>query len=338
MKKHLFILAGLLCFIGQNEAEAKAVKLGRSASISEQTRNNINFDGQNSTVFCPPNCLNCDTSSACTLCKSGYYLSSSGTCSECPNNATCNGTGTIYCNSNYYLNGSSCSSCANINVANGSCTACTSSTNCTAVSCNAGYRKSGKTCVANCSDVICKPGNIKVSSANGCCCEACPSGSRPTSSGTACESNCTGVICKSSNYTKISNSQGCCCEEQNNTTCPDMMVFNPAIGKCVQMVCPSNCNPTDMCMTGCSGCRPGYYLSYHNGMCPSCSSAIANCTACTSSASGVTCTACESGYYLNASGTCSRKTLVLDDTIIDLEHDTCFCSNPNLPCRCIADP
>ncbi len=56
---------------------------------------------------CPTNCSSCDSSSVCTTCNSGYYLSS-GSCVTCPSNATCNGSSTFTCNSGYTKSGSSC--------------------------------------------------------------------------------------------------------------------------------------------------------------------------------------------------------------------------------------
>ena len=56
---------------------------------------------------CPANCSSCDSSSVCTTCNSGYYLSS-GSCVSCPANATCNGSSTFTCNSGYTKSGSSC--------------------------------------------------------------------------------------------------------------------------------------------------------------------------------------------------------------------------------------
>ena len=54
---------------------------------------------------CPSNCSSCSSSSVCTTCDSGYYLSS-GSCISCPSNATCTGTSVFTCNSGYTkLNG-----------------------------------------------------------------------------------------------------------------------------------------------------------------------------------------------------------------------------------------
>ena len=54
---------------------------------------------------CPSNCSSCSSSSVCTTCDSGYYLSS-GSCISCPSNATCSGTSVFTCNSGYTkLNG-----------------------------------------------------------------------------------------------------------------------------------------------------------------------------------------------------------------------------------------
>lgn len=56
-------------------------------------------------VVCPSNCSSCSSSSVCTTCDSGYYLSS-GSCISCPSNATCSGTSVFTCNSGYTkLNG-----------------------------------------------------------------------------------------------------------------------------------------------------------------------------------------------------------------------------------------
>ena len=57
---------------------------------------------------CPSNCSSCDSSSVCTTCNSGYYLSSGGSCMSCPSNATCDGSSTFTCNSGYKKSGNSC--------------------------------------------------------------------------------------------------------------------------------------------------------------------------------------------------------------------------------------
>lgn len=136
-------------------------------------------------------------------------------------------------------------------------------------------------------------------------------------SGTSCVSICNGVTCKSG-YEAVSKASSCCCE--SDTGCSAGQVYNTTIQKCVAAVCPVGC--ADMCKNGCGSCESGRYLNYNDGLCPTCSSAIANCQTCTSSASGVTCTSCASGYtlsggkcvlqlvsckvgqYKNSSGTC----------------------------------
>lgn len=56
---------------------------------------------------CPANCSSCSSSSVCTTCNSGYYLSSGG-CVACPSNATCNGASAFTCNSGYKKSGAAC--------------------------------------------------------------------------------------------------------------------------------------------------------------------------------------------------------------------------------------
>ena len=65
----------------------------------------IAYDGGYYICSCPLNCSSCSSSSVCTTCDSGYYLSS-GSCISCPSNATCSGTSVFTCNSGYTkLNG-----------------------------------------------------------------------------------------------------------------------------------------------------------------------------------------------------------------------------------------
>lgn len=157
-------------------------------------------------------------------------------------------------------------------------------------------------CVDGCYNVVCKSGYTTEVTSTGCCCVAtsCPSGQR-LESGT-CVANCTGVTCKSG-YKAVSSSTGCCCEA-DTPTCSGAQVYNAVIGKCVSAVCPNGCS-SGMCSSGyCTKCDSGRYMNYEDGMCPTCSNAIANCATCTSSSSGVTCTACDSGYTLS-NGKCT---------------------------------
>ncbi len=130
-----------------------------------------------------PTIANCATQSGstCTKCNSGYYLSGN-TCVSCPSNATCTGTSTFTCSSGYYKNGSSCSKCSS------GCSACTSSTNCTA--CSSGTLVNGS-CVDDCdywsiAYNSCSQGYRKPKSGGSC--EKCPAN---TQCGT-CPSGCTG--------------------------------------------------------------------------------------------------------------------------------------------------
>ena len=87
-------------------------------------------------VKCSTNCLECTSATKCTKCNSGYYLTSSGTCSSCPANATCDGTITFKCASGYYLSNGKCTTCP----LNATCT------NGTSFICKTGYQKDGNLC------------------------------------------------------------------------------------------------------------------------------------------------------------------------------------------------
>lgn len=116
-------------------------------------------------VTCSSNCLECTSATKCTKCNSGYYLTSSGTCSSCPANATCDGTITFKCASGYYLSNGKCTTCP----LNATCT------NGTSFICKTGYQKDGNLCrvepCANSTDgtpAWCSGNHIRVPG-KGCC-------------------------------------------------------------------------------------------------------------------------------------------------------------------------
>lgn len=336
MKKYLFILAGLLYLLGQGEAEARAVKLGRSTGSGTASGYQQVFDGGTSggthATFCPANCASCNGSS-CSKCKSGYYLKNGG-CQACPANATCSGTETITCNTGFHRSatGTTCTECSDITVANGTCTACQAVGNtCTNVSCYYGYVKSGTTCSAiSFSGMSCVSGYRKVVSSDRACCVPM----------------CQGVSCVSG-YTPTATSTGCCCQANTTpTTCGGpMQVYHPTLKKCVEAVCPSNC--ADMCTQGyCASCNPGYELN-SNGRCSSIctSSQIYNTKIgkCVSAVCPIHCAddcthgcqSCEIGYTLNyTTGMCDEQTIVLpkkpissDDACDGTSSTPRFCDN-----------
>jgi len=167
-------------------------------------------------------------------------------------------------------------------------------TSCSTDSC----RKDG-TCI-KLSDFSCS--GIKTTDSSGnCLCKGCSSGQYAYNN--QCISFCSGVTCNSGN-TPVALSDKCCCE----SVCSSGNVWHTVIGKCVPQKCVANCgncSPDYYCLQ----CNKGHYLSYTDGTCPACSTAVANCSECTSSASGVTCTACESGYALRG-GECVAITPV----------------------------
>lgn len=175
-----------------------------------------------------------------------------------------------------------------------------------------------KTCDSHCADCNTSTGNC-----NSCAegyylkngkCGSCPANATCSNgetfickdyyykSGDSCQAICSGVSCKSG-YKTAAATDSCCCEKDNG--CSALQVYNTTIKKCVDAVCPVGC--LDSCINGCGSCESGRYLNYSNGYCPLCSSAIANCETCTSSALGPTCTACASGYSLS-NGKCVAKT------------------------------
>ena len=187
-------------------------------------------------------------------------------------------------------------------------------------------------CVDACYNVVCKSGyTTQESSTNTCCCvpSSCPSGQRLENG--KCVANCSGVVCKSG-YKAVSNATGCCCEA-DTSSCSAGQIYNTTIGKCVSAVCPLGC--LDDCKQGCGSCESGRYLNYNDGLCPLCSSAIANCATCTSSKSGPTCTKCKSGYLLSsgkcvscpANATCSGTVSFTCKSGYEKYNDTCRISS-----------
>ena len=174
MKKYLFILlAGLLCVVGNEEAEAKAVKIGRGVSGFSPLGRIIDTDkGDGDTRgLCPKNCASCDASGKCTQCNSGFYIS---------NNA--------------------CTACSTINVGNGTCTSCSSSI-CDGANC------SGSHPYFDANEHVCK--NASLSGNN----MTCISGYRKqeTNNGYCCVPMCQGVTCVSGFSATVNNGK-CCCQ------------------------------------------------------------------------------------------------------------------------------
>ena len=233
------------------------------------------------TVICKPGCAKCISAKLCKKCEAGFYLK----------------TGTCY-------------PCSAIAVENGTCTACSSTGTCTAVSCNEGYRANG----FKCERITCPAGQY----VNGNSCAACPSGTY-SEGGTA--TSCTPCASGTWSPARASNCRACPSISVSNGTCTACSLTGICTAvscnsgykangtTCEKIVCPAHCSS---CNVGgyCIQCESGYTLSDDRLSClPACSE---NCKTCSN---GV-CTDCGDGYTLN-DGKC------LDCSVYNVGNGTC---------------
>lgn len=232
------------CPLGMTQSECCASKQTYDLSEAESICGEGNYTikgvyyagcyvcaSSSNTVICKPGCAECVSAKLCKKCEAGFYLK----------------TGTCY-------------PCSAIAVENGTCTACSSTGTCTAVSCNEGYRANG----AKCEKITCSTGEYLSGSA----CKACST--IPVENGT-CKACTSGASCDA----------------------VDCNIGYKTVGTtCVKVKCPLNCAACDS-WGFCYQCENGYTLSDDRLSClPACSE---NCKTCSN---GV-CTDCGDGYTLN---------------------------------------
>ncbi|MBO4520246.1 MAG: hypothetical protein J5787_03480 [Alphaproteobacteria bacterium] len=286
--------------------------------------------------ICSPGCQDNSCGTGSTLKPlTGYFISDNGTCPACStkiaNCATCKQSGStvtcLTCNSGYTLKNGQCeineSTCPSGQVYHPTIKKCIQ-----------------QKCVANCNYchsteyycITCNSGYY-LSYTDG----TCPACSTAIANCTQCSSSSTGVTCSrcASGYT-LENGQ---CVS-NTPTCPTGYVYHPTLQKCIQQKCVANCANCHSTEYYCIACSSGYYLNYTDGTCPACSTAVANCTQCSSSSSGVTCSRCASGYTLK-NGQCVSNTPtcasneVYHPVLNRCVYPACFtnCAYPNSTCE-----
>ena len=296
---------------------AKAVKLGR-ARISAFDQIGTLTESSSLSKGCSSTCYTCDTSTGtCTVCKSGYYLNGSGGCTSCPANATCDGSSAYTCASGYYDSGSGCSACTS--PGNGTCLGCYApgeQADCYDLVCNDGYvadgdtcmettcddyyRKSGTSCVANCTGVTCESGYTPVADYDRCCCEADESDSSSTSgSTTTCSagyyvsgSSC--VACSSGTWSSGGTATSCSsCSSiyagGSNITCTSCTTDGTCTG--------SNGGSSSSSSSSSSSCTAEIGYTCVNGVKTACY--YSTCASCATDT--LKCISCQSGYTLSGS-------------------------------------
>ncbi len=338
MKKYLLLLAGLMILAPYGRADAKAVKLGRGNAYSVAADANVNT-------------------------RAGGTQLRKGECeadTECPGDKKCMG----------YKCVDVCTQPTGNGIRYGRI--------CGGRKCIADpVTPHAFMCVDSCYNVVCKsPGYTTEVSGDDCCCVAisCPSGQRLENG--KCVANCTGVTCKSG-YKTVSNSTGCCCEA--DASCPTGKWLCSQCGhihegasppiKCPlcassNFQCLPSCTSgysynttykgcikdTLTCNIGCAlkGCgigstlKPdtGYYIK-SDGTCPACSTAIANCAACSISKLGDTpkCTKCNAGYSLS-NGKCTIQTCPANCSTCDASGSCTKCNTAYLLSsgKCVSCP
>lgn len=295
MKKYLFILAGLLCLIGQGEAEARAVKLGRVTTSTGRGIQQLSSGGgtcngsdcTESQKYCYDNRNNpnkrecyCLYHPAASLCKKVQNCGTFCHADQCVlknNEPFCN-----RCMDGYYAN------------ASGFCTKCPANSQpdgsggCT---CDQGYFKDG-TQVAKGTFVCTSCNEINVPHAN-----------KGENYGIQCDNETgkvTGVHCSPENgtyyyedYSYATNSYQSSNPAQN--ICQEVSWGTLKCAAGYRKDATSNC-----CIPMCRGvtCADGFAPTVENGKCCcKLKTSIEHCTA----YDAALCTHCASGYYLNRS-------------------------------------
>ncbi len=275
-----------------------------------------NFNLALSGLLCSPICndTNCDICSSpaagdCTSCKTGYAVSS-GVCNKIICNIlyciSCSSTTTCTgCQSFYTLASNKCTPTCASSVTN--CFRCSSDTQCSL--CNAGYTLSGNTCSAICSISSCSV------CATSTTCALCNTNYALNSGKTLCLLTCSVTNCKTCNSTTDCQT---CNTGYNRVTasgktycvpiCPTGYVNTGTAASPTCQLCStaiSNCNSCQEGTSGvvCTSCPTGYYLEGTGKACTLCSSVISHCWTCSGP---TTCKECMNNYYY-LSGSCVAK-------------------------------
>ena len=196
MKKFLLVLAAMLLF--SMTARADRCPSGKYWATSV-----------NDCVACPIYCSVCESTSSgmsCSACGSGCFLKGIYGCSPCGAGTYSKGgtaTSCRTCPAGTWSEwaSSSCSPCSSIAVENGTCTSCSSTGTCSAISCNSGYTLSNGKCVSGSqedSSSTCGNGYVLI---DGVCEEVCQS--RVNLTGGVCMKYCAGTVGSSSQIRRM---------------------------------------------------------------------------------------------------------------------------------------
>lgn len=274
-------------------------------------------DGLSCNFTCPSNCDNCASTTNCTTCVEGFFLTKFLNCSKCPiggcQTCTVDGTGCSTCLKGFFLIGTDCAPCPSF------CLDCTSNTSCSSLSEQSQVllNINGTPVLASC-DATC----LKCSETDRGFCFVCLEGlflDQTTGKCIKCSGNC--QTCDSTNTSKclscytnnfLSSANLCVACSQNCRTC--LNADNPnkctacwdgfslnASSSCVKG-CPKNCF-TCTSLTSCTKCLSGYttFKSNNSVLCVPC---VTNCRSCAEGRPSV-CLSCGSGFYLDRN-TCKR--------------------------------
>ena len=298
MKKYLFLIAGLLAFAVSGEADAAVKKIGRQKfGINPFVGNTFGGDGHNHacTVSCSPsqckvgcNCLSMDDFKAARCSGNDTVINTNGSCSCNTIHPACSGEG--------YCVESSSQECLTVTEWTEKCG-----------DGKEGYRQGNGTC-----------GCRTPSQPN----DSCPTGQYKHEG--SCVSVCAAVTCRDGYHTVV-NGNSCCCQENGGgaSTCDPGYVYHTIIKKCVPQKCVLNCANCHATDSYCLACNSGHYLNYNDGTCPACSTAIANCTSCSTEGGkngAVICLSCSGDLVPNSAGTACVAAGGGDDPNIS---DTC---------------